>query len=72
MNKDTEKNESANDALEMRRKVLEVVGQRTLKRNMSQRRGRDGKPEYHQFLGKLEKGKQEVPVRYTNAHQKGA
>ena len=52
--------------LAMRSAILQELGQRSLKKNLSKRKEKDGSLTYQKFLDRLEEGEKEIPVRYIN------
>lgn len=54
------------DLLAMRAAILEKLGKMSLKRILSRRKEKDGSLTYQAFIDKVDKGKEEIPVRYID------
>ncbi len=52
--------------LAMRSAILKKLGERSLKKNLSKRKEKDGSLTYQKFLDRLEEGEKEIPVTYIN------
>ena len=58
------------DLLAMRAAIFAALEKRFLKEKMSRRKEKDGSLTYQEFLDKVEKGNEEVPITYINKKDK--
>ena len=52
--------------LAMRSAILKKLGERSLKKNLSKRKEKDGSLTYQKFLDRVEEGEKEIPVTYID------